>query len=217
MRNIRFTNNEYYHVFNRGIEKRHIFSDQNDMKRFLQSMTEFNAREPIGSIFENSFRKNKENQLGILAPKLRLVNFLCYCLNPNHFHFLLEQATDKGVEKFLQKLGGGYTNYFNKKYERSGSLFQGTFKAIHVNSNEYLLHLSAYINLNDKVHKISQPENPISKSSWNEYLNSNDGNTFCKKDIILNQFKTPLEYKEFAENSLIDIVERKDMEKLLLE
>lgn len=74
----------------------------------------------------------------------------------NHlsFHFILEQISEKGIEKLMQRVGMGYAKYFNNKYKRSDSLFQGTFKAIHIDTNEYLLHLSAYINLNHKVHEL---------------------------------------------------------------
>jgi len=222
MRKINFGNGEYYHVFNRGVDKRVIFLEQNELKRFFQSMEEFNTIEPIGSIYENSFRKDK---LGNSVSKQeKLVNFICYCLNPNHYHFILEQLVDKGIEKFMHRLGIGYTKYFNQKYDRSGVLFQGAFKAVHIDTDEYLLHLTAYINLNNKVHQLGNRVSKLGvfKSSWDEYIeyigNKNENkNGFCEKNIILNQFKNALGYKKFAENSLKDIRERKDMEKLLLE
>lgn len=212
MRRAEFINNEYYHIYNRGVDKRIIFADKYDLDRFYQSMTEFNTLEPIGSIYENSFRKS---QLGSEAPKLhkKLVDFICYCLNPNHYHFLLSPHVDKGIEKFMHKIGGGYTNYFNEKHKRTGSLFQGVFKAVHIDSNEYLLHLSAYINLNNKVHSLGS-EAP--KSSWKEYVTDTQ-EMFCDKKTILGQFKNPYEYKKFAEDSLVDIKQRKNIEKLLLE
>lgn len=155
MRKVPFINGEFYHIYNRGVDKRDIFSNQYDLDRFFQSMDNFNIVEPIGSIYEHSFQNQKKSpQLGSSTPKLKLVNFVCYCLNPNHYHFILEQVSDKGIEKFMQRIGTGYTNYFNEKNKRSGSLFQGRFKASHVASNEYLLHLSAYVNLNDKVHQL---------------------------------------------------------------
>ena len=112
----------------------------------------------------------------------------------------------------MHRIGTGYTKYFNKKYGRSGVLFQGAFKAIPVDSNEYLLHLSAYINLNNKVHQLGSS---ASKLSWEEYISGIDG--FCEKGIILDQFKNATDYRKFAEASLKDIIERKDMEKLRLE
>ena len=115
----------------------------------------------------------------------------------------------------MQRLGTGYTNFFNHKNKRSGSLFQGKYKSVLVDSNEYLLHLSSYINLNDKVHQLGSS---ASKSSWEEYIHGGYGDlSFCKKDIILGQFNSKEKYKNFAEESLEHIKERKEIEKLLLE
>lgn len=93
MRKHSFTNGEFYHIFNRGVEKRNIFLDKTDFERFLKSIEEFNTIKPIGSLYENSFLKNK---LGSRTTKSRLVNVVCYCLNPNHYHFILEQRSEGG-------------------------------------------------------------------------------------------------------------------------
>ena len=209
MRKIQLANGENYHVYNRGVDKRKLFLEKKDLERFFQSMGEFNSTEPIGSIYENTFAEKK-------LRGTPLVNFIAYCVNPNHFHFILRQIADRGIEKFMHRLGTGYTMYFNNKNKRSGSLFQGKFKAVHVNSNEYLLHLTAYVNLNYKVHRFG---GSASKSSWNEYMSRKD--SFCDKDIILNQFNDISEYKVFAESSLNSILEGKqrfqEMEAMLLE
>lgn len=215
-----FANGEYYHVFNRGVDKREIFSCHEDILRFMQSMKEFNAGRPIGSLFENSFQK-KKNALGDSVSKSgdnnkKLVEFIAYCLNPNHYHFILKQVADRGIEKFMHRIGVGYSMFFNNKNKRSGALFQGKFKAVFVDSNEYLLHLSAYVNLNNRVHRLGDSvSKSMSKSSWEEYVNGQKG--VCEKDIVLGQFKSPLEYKEFAKSSLENIQQRKGLEKLLME
>lgn len=211
MRKIKFTNGEYYHIFNRGVEKRDIFSNRSDLDRFFQSMVEFNTFYPIGSIYEASFRKNDQTS-NLVTRTGRLVSFICYCLNPNHYHFILQQLAERGIEKLMHRLGLGYTNYFNKKYQRSGSLFQGTFKANHIDSNDYLLYLSAYVNLNNKVHQVG---NKPFESSWEEYVKGNEQGIFCDKKIILNQFASPEDYKAFAEGALVVAQERKELEKIL--
>lgn len=211
MRKIKFTNGEYYHIFNRGVEKRDIFSDKSDLDRFFQSMGEFNTVFPIGSIYAASFHKKEQITSSVDRPE-RIVSFICYCLNPNHYHFILQQLTDRGIEKFMHRLGLGYTNYFNKKYQRSGSLFQGTFKANHIDSNDYLLYASVYVNLNNKVHQIGN--NPF-KSSWVEYAKRNGQGMFCDKKIILSQFVNPEDYKAFAEDALLVAKKRKELEKIL--
>lgn len=205
-RKVPFVIGEYYHLYNRGIDKRNIFSNQKDLNRFFQSMVEFNTVDPIGSIYENSF-----NQLGGETSKLeQLVEFVTYCLNPNHYHFIIKQVQDRGIEKFMQRLGTGYTMYFNEKEKRSGSLFQGVFKSIHIDTNEYLLHVSAYVNLNDRVHQLEgrTPKLVESMSSWGEYMDKKIKG-ICEKEIILSQFKNVDEYKEFALSSLESIIKRK--------
>lgn len=213
MRKLIFDNGSYYHVFNRGVDHREIFQDEEDRSRFFQGMHEFNVLYPIGSLYEQSFRKGKF----IAAPVQQdpLVNFIAYCLNPNHYHFILEQCVDHGVEKFMHRLGVGYSKYFNTKYKRTGSLFQGTFKAVHIDSNEYLLYVSAYVNLNHDVHKLG---NLVSKSSWNEYVTRATGvENFCKKSIILDQFRERDEYIAFAKQALLLMQERKDLERFFIE
>ena len=212
-RKIQFAEGEHYHIYNRGVDKRSILNDREDAERFLQCMKEFNVIEPIGSLYENSF---KRDQLGGKASKLvvgeedmPLVEFIAYCLNPNHFHFVLKQLVDKGIEKIMHKLGTGHTMFFNNKYERSGALFQGKFKAVHIDSNEYLLHVSSYVNLNDHVHQLGGRTSKLVRSSWEEY--SYKGvKGICEKEIILGQFRNRDEYKKFALSSLESIKQRKE-------
>jgi REP element-mobilizing transposase RayT len=172
---------EYYHIYNRGVDKRTIFLDEIDLNRFLKIMKEFNTINPIGSLYLNNFNKKEEELRGKTS---QLVNFIAFCLNPNHYHFLITPLVEKGIEKFMQ---------------RSGSLFEGKFKSKHISSNDYLLHLSAYINLNncDQNGKI---KHSLSKSSWKEYVDSSNLN-LCDKTIILGQFKSKDDYKKFAINS----------------
>lgn len=202
MRKVPFVEKEFYHIYNRGVDKRKIFSDKNDMGRFFKSMSEFNTIDPIGSIYEKSFDKKS----GTDKP---LVKFVAYCLNPNHFHFILEQVADRGIEKFMHRLGTGYTKYFNERNSRSGSLFQGRFKANHIDSNEYLLHVSAYVNLNYKVHKLIK-DHDLYLSSWDEYIFPK-ATGFCKKEMTLGQFKSSARYKKFAEETLTSILERREL------
>lgn len=192
-----FAEGEYYHVYNRGVDKRDITMDWKDSERFLQSIIEFNTVKPIGSIYENNFKNRSE--LG--PPRAKLVDIVAFCLNPNHYHMLLTPLTEQGIEKFMQKFGAGFTLYFNEKYERTGALFQGRFKSSHIDSNEYLLHVAAYINLNDKVHQLGPPRPKLVRNSWDEYLGKSKRN-MCNKEIILGQFKNSSKYKKSTLESL---------------
>ncbi|HRY62896.1 MAG TPA: hypothetical protein P5056_03975 [Candidatus Paceibacterota bacterium] len=138
-----------------------------------------------------------------------MVNIICYCLNPNHFHLILEQVSDNGIREFLRKIGG-YSRHFNLKYKRSGPLFQGRFKAKRIDTDDYLLHLSVYVNLNDRVHQLRNPSTKlIENSSWKEYIDDRVKG-ICKKDYVLDNFKSKDEYKKYAENVLQGIIERKN-------
>jgi len=209
MRKTLFVEGEYYHVFNRGVDKRQIFMDREDIERFYSSMIAFNSTELTGSIYEKYFAQklnpSEENRAGD-----KLVDIVCFCLNPNHFHFLLRQRVENGISLYMQRLGIGYTNYFNNKHKRSGALFQGKFKSVHVEANQQLLHLSAYINLNNRAHNLAKFGNRIPKylSSWDEYIKGAVG--ICSTDIILGQFKSVEKYEDFALSSLSEIQKRKE-------
>jgi len=199
MRNISFSENEFYHIYNRAVDKKNIFTSKKDIDRFFKGVEQFNTPKVLGSI-------GRGHRVST-TPKL--VNFIAYCVNPNHFHFILEQVSDKGIEKFMHKIGMGYAKYFNTKYKRLGVLFQGKFKAKLIDSNEYLLHLSAYVNLNHRAHGRGHSVSTLSRTSWDEYINNDFVGGFCKKKVILDQFRSRKEYQKFAESSLKSIVERK--------
>jgi REP element-mobilizing transposase RayT len=191
---------EYYHIYNRGVDKRLIIKDSKDADRFIKSLEFFNSKEPVLSLrdvlSDENYKNKKINDV--------LVQIVCYNLNPNHFHLILKEINEGGISEFMKRVGGGYTWYFNNRNKRSGSLFQGRFKSVRIKSNEQLLHTSVYVNLNWKVHKISGSAAVNVRSSWNEYM----GKTFqniCKKNIILGQFNSIADYKDFAESSLGEI------------
>lgn len=210
MRKTKLVMGEYYHIYNRGTDKRNIFTDEKDLHRFWENLFDFNQIEPIGSVYEFSFQKKSGE---VNKKRKPLVQFIAYCINPNHFHFLMTPVQEKGIEKFMQRLGNGYTKYFNNRYKRSGVLFQGKFKSKHIDSNEYLLHLSAYINKNDKL---GHPMSKLSKSSFDEFLEKPTiGERLCNTDIILGQFRNKKEYESFTDESFKDIVLRKEMQKEL--
>jgi putative transposase len=218
VRKEKFVQNEYYHIYNRGIDKRDIFSDKYDLERFFKSMKEFNTIEDVISLQKKSIKNKKielikkSNESDKFDKSDNLVNFVCYCLNPNHYHFILEQVVNNGISRFMHRVGSGYTRYFNEKYQRSGSLFQGTFKAKHIQKDEYLMWLSVYVNLNFKIHKIDL-NNSLYKSSWNEYLRENN-ESFCKKDIVLAKYNGDIEeFKKDSKYTLIGILNNKNKER----
>lgn len=145
VRTFSFDDSEFYHVYNRGVDKRTIFLSHRDYSRFLLALEVFN-----NSDSSPNFRRLLDAVRGPTSNKVRgsLVDIAAFCLMPNHFHLLVRQRGQHGVTQFMRKLGTGYTMYFNKKNERSGVLFQGRFKAVHVKSDPQLEHLARYIHLN---------------------------------------------------------------------
>ncbi len=143
-RTFTFSPDEFYHIYNRGTEKRDIFMSHTDRNRFVALLYFANQSEPADLKLQGStLLEIIEKRIG--AP---IVEIAAYCLMPNHFHLLIREHEEGGISKFMQKLTTGYTMYFNKKYERSGSLFQGRFKATHVADDIYLRYLISYIHLN---------------------------------------------------------------------
>src|SRR3989344_6077012 len=140
---IPFINNHFYHIYNRGSEKRPIFENQRDYQRFLKTLIYYQIEGP-----KPRFSKFPSLAITKLDENRKLVEILAYCLMPNHFHLLLKQVRDKGITEFLSNLSNSYTKYYNTKYNRVGHLFQSEFKAVIMESNEQLLHVSRYIHLN---------------------------------------------------------------------
>ncbi len=148
-----FSVDEYYHIYQRGIEKRKVFLDHGDYWRFLSLLYLSNA-DP--AIHRSDFSSKDKTSIFSKTRSKLLVAIGAYCLMPNHFHLLVREITDGGISRFMQKLITGYTMYFNKKHQRSGALFGGPFGAQHVDNDVYLRYLYAYIHLNPV--KIVDPE-----------------------------------------------------------
>jgi REP element-mobilizing transposase RayT len=205
MRNHIFEIGKYYHVYNRGTDKRDIILDDEDLKRFMQSLVEFNTIDPIQSIFQQHLKKRLK--FSSSTTKKPLVSIIAYCINLNHFHLLITPLVDQGIEKFMQRIGG-YTRFFNEKYNRSGSLFQGRFKSKIIEDNNYLLNLSAYINFNNRDEN-SNLISKFSKSSLEEYT-QDETKGLCNKEIVLSNFKSKNDYYKFAKSSWKETLKRKE-------
>jgi len=143
IRKIAFVPGEYFHIYNRGNSKQKIFLDKSDYKRFIDLMYALNSSKKFN--FSNSIKGISvyERDRGSL-----LVAIGAYCLMPNHFHILITPLSEEGLTKFMQKLSTAYAMYFNTKYSRTGGLFEGKFKAEHLNKNTYLKYIFSYIHLN---------------------------------------------------------------------
>lgn len=146
-RKISFASGEYYHIYNRGTDKRVIYMEPHDYRRFIALLYICNNTDPVD--INEHFREGK-SFIEILSLKRSstLVDIGAYCLMPNHFHLLIRERSDGGITKFMSKLLTAYSMYFNSKNSRTGCLFEGRFKASHADTDEYLKYLFAYIHLN---------------------------------------------------------------------
>lgn len=190
-RKVTFINQGYYHVFNRGVAKQNIFNGTKDYERFLDALNyyQYSGPKPKFSTY-NRFRAMD------FTKNPKIVEIVCYCLMPNHFHLLLRQISDGGLSEFLRKLGNSYTKYFNVKHKRVGHLFQGEFKAVMVETDEQLLHLSRYIHLNPFVSGLVKNLISFPYSSYEEFTqHSNKG--LCVTEPILEFFKDKKNYINF--------------------
>lgn len=152
MQKPQFIEDQIYHIYNRGVEKRKVFVDDADCFRFIHNLFEFNDENAVINTAYYLSQKSKAIEHRYLEkerrPRKLLVEILIFTLMPNHFHLLLKQKREKGIVKFMQKLGTGYSMYFNKKYNRVGGLFQGRFKAVLVSEDSHFIHLPFYIHAN---------------------------------------------------------------------
>jgi REP element-mobilizing transposase RayT len=232
MRKIKFETGKYYHIFNRGVDKRKIFLEKRDYFRFLESMKELNTTKVIDSLYRHKQLKRKKEKieakllrfdtnrrsLASTIPAAPLVEIIAYCLNPNHYHLLIKSLIKNGVSKFMHKLNTGYTKYFNAKHKRSGSLFQGTFKAVEITSDFQLAHASAYINGNAEVHKIAKAKD-WPWSSYPDYLDQRENNLITiNKQPVLVDFKNPSAYEQYVVQVIKNSAKiKQDIKKYLLE
>lgn len=188
--------NGIYHIYNRGVEKRKIFLDEQDYKIFLYYLKSYllpvdqQTKPPRGIKYLDNFSLYKD------------IRLFAYCLMPTHFHLMLKQLTEKAIVEFMRRLSNAYVEYFNKKYERVGPLFQGRYKAAHIDEENYFLHLSRYIHLNplelfegekNKFKKLRE----YSYSSYQDYLGQRNSRWIYQEEIM-NYFENTKDITGFS-------------------
>jgi len=210
-----YVENSYYHVFNRGVEKRIIFEDDQDYKVFLSYVKEYLSPPPNPDQFLKEFTFKGQTFKGI--PRLpknynNEIELVAYCLMPNHFHFLVKQNSKFALPSFMQSLLTRYSAYFNKRYDRVGSLFQGRYKAVVVKDDRQLLVLSRYIHRNPLE---ITPNLEDAYSSYGDYLGRRNTG-WLKPKIVLDFFNKETAPEFTKINSYKTFVEGKEAESLIL-
>ncbi|TRZ79297.1 hypothetical protein D4R86_06105 [bacterium] len=217
-----FVNDQIYHIYNRGVEKRNVFLSDEDRFRFVHDLFEFNDTKPalhiytghqLGEVGLPQVNLNKQKQTKnpkVRKPRKLLVEILVFCLMPNHYHLLLMQKRENGITQFMRKLGTGYTNYFNQKYERVGSLFQGKFKAVLIKKESQLLWIVHYIHLNPielyeknwkerKIKNIDIALDNLYKYRWSslfDYTGRRNFPSVTQREFLLDIFGGEKSYKK---------------------
>ncbi len=198
---------EYYHIYNRGVEKRNIFLNENDYWRFMTLLVIFQGKvyiPQISRVVTDVKHSMFDKELFIEILSKRTVELVCFCLMPNHYHFILKEIKGGGIINFMQRLGDAYTKYFNLKYKRTGHLLGGRYQSVHINKDNYLKHLSSYTHLNPRElkHWMGR-EHQYPWSSFQDYVGTNRWGNFLNHSIIIEQFRNKKHYYNFVLTSEI--------------
>jgi len=179
-----FYKGAYYHVYNRGVNKKEIFFEDEDYLYYIAKLRQF----------KNKYR----------------VDIIAYSLLDNHYHQLLNQLSNIPISKFLLAVNTSYGGYFNKKYKRVGPLVQDRFKQVVIKSDEHFDWMSVYVNCNYEIHGLGRAKK-YQWSSYLDYLELRNG-TLCNKAKIKMRFKTVKEYEKFCNMAIAEFQERKIVE-----
>jgi len=223
---------EIFHILNRGVDKRNIFLEDGDYFRFIHNLFEFNDANSIsnsGHFFNQTQSIDLRNRYD-KKPREFIIEILVFCLMPNHFHLLVKQKEEGGITKFMRRLSIGYANYFNQKYKRSGTLFEGRYKSILINQDRHFNYLPYYIHLNPldlvmpewrsgKIQNYQKAIQFLKNYRWSshlDYLGNKNFPSVTQRELLLEMSGGSNNYSKGIENWLseLNLVEIK---KLILE
>ncbi len=220
-RKITFLNNSYYHIFNRGIDRRPTFISKKEYNRAMELLYFYQfASIPIRfSKFSVLPIHKQQIYIDKMIESGKIVEIVAYCLMPNHFHLLIKQKKDNGISIFTSNIVNAYTKYFNTKHERTGPLFQGIFKAVYVETDEQLLHLTRYIHLNPVTSSLIKLDE-LKAYPWSSYplyiLQDNNDSIVDKKEVSQILSAVP-KYEEFVEDQVLYAKQLDEIKHLVLE
>lgn len=206
MRTLKLVVDEYYHIYNRGIGKQPIFHDDKDRARFLFLILYFQSPKTFINIGRQIAYFVKHRVFNISSNDVveiqrhAFVEQIAFCLMPNHFHLIVKCSADNGISYYMQRVLNSYTKYYNERYKKSGHLFQGPYRAVHIENTEQLLHVSAYIHKNPIEIKEINKWQEYEWSSYTDFIGTNRW-SLLKQEIILDQFTTQEAYKNFIATS----------------
>ena len=203
---------EYYHLCNRAVNKQVIFYDSNDYFRFLFLTLYFQSEmkfQQINRLVKEFVQHRVLDSIDVdkIVDK-RAVELVAFCIMPNHFHLLIKEVEEEGIASYMQRVLNAYAKYYNTKYEKSGHVFQGPYRAVHIEDDRQLLHVSAYIHRNPReIAKWFKKEEQYPWSSYQDFIRENRWGNLLLSDIVLGQFKDKLEYHKFVKTSPAKLLE----------
>ncbi len=199
------------HVFNRGMQKQPIFETDQDRLRFLFLLMAFQGEVVIKNI-SREIRQNVQRSTLHITDELkndilkkRIVELVVFCLAPNHFHIIIRELVDNGISKYMHRVLTAYTKYFNTRHEKSGHLFQGPYKSVHIGEDRQLMHTSAYIHKHPcEIKGWTGKEHLYPWSSYQDCIDKNRFEGLLVTDIITDRYtkeKSISSYKKFVSSS----------------
>ena len=206
------------HTLSRGVDKRVIFMDKQDRFRFIHDLFEFNDQERVNTTF---YRFNQSNDIASRKinkierrPRKLLVDIHAFCLMPNHYHLLLSSKTKDGISKFMKKLNMGYAKYFNEKYDRKGTLFEGRYKSVPIKNEAHFIHIPYYIHLNPldlkfpewrnrKMSNLKEAMRFLENYRWSshlDYIGKSNFPSVTQRTFLLSYFNGSANYQKSIYN-----------------
>jgi len=203
LRDVPLVSNEYYHVFNRGHASSPVFLNKRHYEKFIDILLYYrNLLPPLrySKFLQLDINERKALLEDLAIKKEFLIDIVAYCLMPNHFHLLVKQNVDSGIQRFLYLVSSSYSHYFNLKNNQKGSLFEGRFRAVHISNDDQLMHLSRYIHLNPYSSYVVRTIDETFSYPYSSLLEYIDGISVVANsaEIVLSQFKNLEKYKEFV-------------------
>lgn len=212
---------EIYHIVIRAIEGIKLFRDQRDYFRMIHDLFEFNNEKSTPSYYREEQKQTRSDLVGFgkrYRGRKCLLEILAFCLMPNHVHLLVRQLKGNGISRFMQKIGAGYGGYYNKKYCRSGHLFQGKYKIVHIKDDKQLITVFVYIHTNPVAILVPKwKENGIKDrelqeviefienyhwSSYSDYLGKKNFPSVTNREFLINELGGTKEAQRFVNDWL---------------
>jgi len=210
----RFYQGEIYHVFNKSIANYRIYKDTYNAQRFLDTLNYYNSRNDIKSFSQFLLDNPNYQRTDILENVTSRIKFLVYCIMPDHYHLLVKIYQENFFSKYISDVENSFTRYFNLKFHRKGPLWQSSFKAVRINNNEQLLHVSRYIHLNPTSSNLVEKPEDWEFSSYKQYINNRKLLADFLHEISI---KDNIIYQQFVENQKDYQRKLKYIDKFILE